>query len=62
MKVYILIDDYTPDAGSTIYGVFATYDLASAKLKELSGDYNEYGCSMNEDDTIDILIEDVIGD
>lgn len=58
-KVYILIDDYTPEAGSTIYGVFATNKLAEARLKELSSDDNEYGESLNAEDTIEILIEDI---
>ena len=59
MKVYLLIDDYTPDVGSTIYGVFATEALAQEKLDSLSSDDNEYGCSQNEDDTIYIQEERV---
>lgn len=62
MQIYILMDDHTPDVGSSIYGVFATYDLAQAKLDELSREDNEYGCNMNKFYTIDIHIEDVIND
>ena len=53
-KVYILIDDYTPDAGSTIYGVYVTKKAAETRLKELENEDNEYGQNMNEDNTIDI--------
>ena len=56
------MDDYTPDAGSTIYGVFANRALAETKLDELSREDNEYGCNINEGNTLDIQVEDIIND
>ena len=41
MRVYLVIDDYTPDAGSTIYGVFETDELAEAYIA--TGIREEYG-------------------
>ena len=56
--IYLVIDDYTSDAGSTIYGAFTTHELAQKRVDELSDpESNEYGCNMNEDDTIDIRHE-----
>lgn len=57
--VFMLIDDYTPDAGSSIYGVFSTDELAQRRLKDLSSDDNEYGRDLNKNDTIDIRSERV---
>lgn len=39
--VYIVIDDYTPDAESTIYGAFATEKLAQKYIDE--GIDEDYG-------------------
>ncbi len=58
-EVYYLIDDYTPDAGSTIYGMYSTMEKAQKALEELENPNNEYGENMNEDDTIDIRSEKV---
>lgn len=59
MGVWMLIDDYTPDAGSTIYGVYSSMELAELALEELESENNEYGKNMNEDDSIDIRYERV---
>jgi len=56
-KVYIVMDDYTPDAGSTIYGVYSTNGLAEKAVEELESEDNEYGRNMNEEGTIDIRSE-----
>ena len=53
-EIYLLVDDYTPDAGSTIYGAFSTRELAEERLAKLSSYDNEYGHDVNEDGTIEI--------
>ncbi len=60
-EVYIVIDDYTPDAGSTIYGIYFTVELAEKRLKELEDPENEYGCNMNKNDSIRIDTDYVEG-
>jgi len=42
-EVFQIVDDYTPDAGSTIYGTYATESLAETELKRLCSPDNEYG-------------------
>ena len=59
MEVWMLVDDYTPDAGSTIYGVYISEEVAELALEELESEDNEYGCNMNEEDTIEIRRERV---
>lgn len=59
MKVYLLIDDYTPNTGSIIYGIYNTENKAERRLKELENPENEYGQNMNEDNTIEIIEEEV---
>lgn len=56
MEVYLLVDDYTPDAGSTIYSAHKTRVGAEAALKELSNPDNEYGYDLNQEDTVTINI------
>ena len=54
-ELYIVLDNYTPDAGSTIYGVFPTNELAKQCIAHLEdADNNPYGQNMNEEDTIEI--------
>ena len=56
--VYLLVDDYTPDAGSTIWGVYSTREKAENALKHLEdGENNEWGFNQNKDNTIDIRCE-----
>lgn len=56
--IYLVIDDYTPDEGSTIYGIYTTRELAQERINQLSDpDKNEYGKDMNEDDTLEIRHE-----
>lgn len=53
--IYLLVDDYTPDAGSTIYGAYTTLELAKKALEHLEdAENNEYGENLNEDDTIEV--------
>ena len=56
-EVWLLIDDYTPDAGSTIYGVYETHELAQDYLD--NGIKEDYGENMDTDN-IDIRPETVI--
>lgn len=42
-RVYILKDDYAPDAGSRIYGVYSTREKALADQARYESDDNEYG-------------------
>jgi len=48
-EVWLVVDDYTPDAGSTIYGVFATQELAEARLEVLCSEDNEYEEDVGSD-------------
>jgi len=59
INLYVVIDNYTPDAGSTIYGVFDSSKKANDQINILSSDDNEYGCNQNKDDTIEIDFHDV---
>ena len=43
MKIYILKDDYNPDVGSRIYGVYSTCDKAVAAQARYESEDNEYG-------------------
>ena len=55
MVVYLLIDDYTPDGNSTVYGVYSTSEKAEEALARLEdAENNEYGSNLNENDTIQI--------
>jgi hypothetical protein len=56
MRVYILKDDYAPDAGSRIYGVYSTRAKAEKAMEEYESDDNEYG---NGCDSLDISSYDV---
>ena len=54
-KIYIVIDNYSPDRGSIIYGIFSTKELAKKCVLRLEdADNNEYGENLNEDNTIEI--------
>ncbi len=58
MKVYLVIDDYTPDAGSSIYGAFSTYEKAEqyltvGLLEEYGDDVNERDCACIETMTVE---------
>lgn len=48
IKVWQVVDDYTPDAGSTIYGTYATIELAQERLDNLCNPDNEYGENVGE--------------
>lgn len=55
--VYLVIDDYTPDAGSTIYGVFDTMELAQDYVDNgIKADYGD----DHDVDSIDIQQEILI--
>lgn len=41
--VYILKDDYAPDAGSRIYGVYSTYEKAEEAMDYFSEENDTYG-------------------
>lgn len=58
--VWMVIDDYQPDAGSTIYGIFKTEALAEWYATEgLKEDYGEYTDRL---DTVEVRRETLIGD
>ena len=42
-EIYILKDDYAPDAGSRIYGVYSTLEKAKEAMEHYESDDNEYG-------------------
>ena len=52
-EIYLVVDNYTLDAGSTIYSAHTTIDQARKEIERLSSDDNEYGSNMNERDTLD---------
>lgn len=55
MEVFILKDDYTEDAGSTIYGVFSSQEKAEEALAILEDpERNPYGRNLNTDKTLEI--------
>jgi len=60
MTIYIVKDDYTPDY-PTIWGVFATRELAKEHIKHLKDPNNEFGYNQNVDDTIEIDSHNIIG-
>jgi hypothetical protein len=41
--VYILKDDYAPDAGSRIYGVYSTYEKAEEAMEYYGNENEDYG-------------------
>jgi len=47
--VWIVIDDYAPDAGSDIHGCYATMELAEQAMKEYGTDDNEFGEAQDID-------------
>ena len=54
-NVYVIKDDFTSDAGSTIYGIYSTREKAEAAFAILEDpDKNAYGCNLNENDTLEI--------
>ena len=57
MKVYMVIDDYTPDAGSTIYGIYRKIEDAEAFVAE--GIFEEYGDDVDTE-SINIEQEELI--
>lgn len=53
MKIYLVKDDYTPDY-PTVYGAYTTLEIAKQVIKLLSSENNPYGCSQNENDTLEV--------
>lgn len=47
MRVYILKDDYAPDAGSRIYGVYSTREKAQEDMDFYSEENEVYGEGCN---------------
>ena len=58
-QVFILKNDYVPDAGSMIYGVYATRELAEKAEARYASDDNEFGegCEELEIDQEDLISE-----
>ena len=50
-EVYIVLDNYAPDAGSRIYGIFSTWEKANAYLTK--GIFEDYGAD-HEVDSVEI--------
>ena len=58
MKIYILLDRYTEDMTTRIYGAYETQDKARVALEDLSNtDTNGEGYDLNENKTA--RIEDI---
>ena len=54
MRVYCVMDDYTPDAGSTFYGAWAKEEDAQKYIDE--GIHEDYG---EKQDTENLYIREV---
>ena len=54
--VYILKDDYAPDAGSRIYGVYSTRAKAQEAMDYFSEENDDYGpgCDSLDIDSYDV--------
>jgi hypothetical protein len=55
--VYILKDDYSPDTGSRIYGVYSTSDKASKALSVYESEENEYEQSCDSLDYVRYTVQ-----
>lgn len=56
-RIYILKDDYAPDAGSRVYGVYSTSEKASEFLERYEGDDNEFGRGCDSLDVSSYIVE-----
>jgi hypothetical protein len=57
--VYILKNDYMPDAGTWIEGVYSTPKKAEERLKLLKSGESEYGFNEEDTDNFEIDIHQV---
>ena len=55
--VYILKDDYAPDAGSRIYGVYSTREKAEEAQEKYESEDNEYETACDSLDIRRFLLE-----
>ncbi len=56
MQVFILKNDYAPDAGSKIYGVYSTIEKAYEAMERYESEDNEYGKGC---DSLDVVCHSV---